>query len=82
MGLFGSRMSDEQLAAAKGKGQTANELNTLATKANGFGVSRQDARKADADLVKQVGRRTADRLKEDAVQRAGGAAKGLRKWFG
>ena len=77
-----SRMTPEQLAKVKGKAASGNELHQLASTANGFGVTRAAKEKADADLVKQVGKRKAERLKEDAAQRAGAAPKGLRKWLG
>lgn len=72
-----SRMTPQQLAEAKAKSQTANTLQALATKANGHGVNRTDARKAQQALESAVGKRKAAQLQEGALQRAGAAPKGL-----
>lgn len=83
MGLFSSsRMTPEQLAAAKGKAQTGNDLHRLASAANGFGVTRATREKAAAELEKQVGKGKAKRLQEDAARRAGAKPKGLGRFFG
>ena len=82
MGLFSSKMTPEQLAKAKGNGQTANQLNDLATKANGSGETRATAQKAAKDLERQVGKRKAAKLQEDALRRAGARPKGVGRFFG
>ncbi|WP_326646034.1 hypothetical protein OG884_15395 [Streptosporangium sp. NBC_01755] len=77
-----SKMTPAQLAAAKGAAKHSSDLGGLATAANGLGVSRADKAKAAAALEQRVGKRQAARLKEEALQRAGAAPKGLRRWFG
>lgn len=76
-----SRMTADQLAQAKDAAATSSDLGRLATAANGHGVTRADKAKAAAALEQQVGKRQAARLQEDALQRAGAAPKGLRRWF-
>lgn len=77
-----SRMTPEQLAAAKAKTDNANGLNAMATRANGHGVSRADKQKADAALIAAVGKRKAKQFKETALQRAGAPRRGLGRLFG
>ncbi|MEU0516666.1 hypothetical protein [Streptosporangium sp. NPDC006007] len=77
-----SKMTPAQIAAMKAKAETANTLNTLATAAIGGGVTRAAKERADAELVRAVGKRKAASLKEDALQRAGARPKGLRRFFG
>ncbi|KAB8192579.1 hypothetical protein FH608_024060 [Nonomuraea phyllanthi] len=75
-------MTDAQLAALKAKADTANTLNALAQAANGHGVTRVQARKAEAALVEAVGTRKANQMKEDALVRSGARPKGVRRFFG
>ncbi|MEV4081556.1 hypothetical protein ACGFJC_12995 [Nonomuraea fuscirosea] len=77
-----SRMTDAQLAALRAKSDTGNTLNALAQAANGHGVTRVQAREAEAALIEAVGARKADRLKEDALVRSGARPKGVRRFFG
>lgn len=77
------KMTDQQLAAAKAAADNRNTVHKLATAANGHGVTRQEARQADAALVAATGsRRKADKAKEAALQRAGARPKGLGRWLG
>lgn len=72
-----SRMTPEQLAKAKGLASTNNDRNKLATRAAGLGVSRADRERAAAELEKQVGKKKAAQLREDAIRQAGGGRRGL-----
>ncbi|WP_214110669.1 hypothetical protein [Acrocarpospora catenulata] len=76
-----SRMTPEQLAALKGRAAKADELNDLALLATGMSSTRVEARRADAELERRVGRRRAARLKEDIKVQAGARSKGLRRWL-
>lgn len=70
MRLIGrSRMTPEQLAAYKAGPQEANEIAKLAERANGHGVGRVDAAKAQAALVKKVGSAEAKRQQDHAIKR-------------
>ncbi|MBO4275166.1 hypothetical protein [Microbispora triticiradicis] len=82
MGLFSSKMTDAELAKAKGKGLSASHLNRLARQALGDGTNRAGQQQAAAELARTVGRRAAGRLKEDALRQAGARAKGLGRVFG
>lgn len=77
-----SRMTDAQLAKLKGKAQTSNEINKLATAANGHGVTSVERRKAQAALEQQLGKKGAAKAQETALQRAGAKPKGLGRFFG
>jgi hypothetical protein len=73
------RMPAEKLAKAKGKAQTTDTLNRLATTAlPSSGATRVEQRRAAAELERAVGPRKAKRLQEDALQRAGAKKRG---WF-
>lgn len=75
------RMSPEQLA--KAKSSTGNTLRKLALHANGHGgVTRVEARKAEQELERAVGKRKAKQMRESALQAAGAPPKGLRRFFG
>ncbi|MEU8199327.1 hypothetical protein AB0C10_36640 [Microbispora amethystogenes] len=82
MGLFSSKMTDAELAKARGKGVSASDLNRLARGALGDGTTRGEQQQADEELARVVGRREANRLKEDALRQAGARAKGLGRVFG
>jgi hypothetical protein len=75
------RMSPAQKAAAKAEVGAANDLTRLAIAANGHGVSRIDKDKANDALVRQVGRKKAAQVKEEALRRSGAGRKGLRDLF-
>lgn len=82
MGLFSSRMTDDQLARAKNGSQAANTLRTLAVAANGHGVTGTQRRQAQTALEGAVGKRQANKLKEDALRQAGARPKGIARLFG
>jgi hypothetical protein len=67
------RMSPEKLARAKSQAHNTNHLNQLAHTANGFGVSRDEQRKAEAELVRQRGERDSKRRIKDAARKARGS---------
>lgn len=78
-----SRMKPEQLAALRAAAENTNTLNALATKAVGGGnTTRAQQQKAQQDLKNAVGSKKAAKLQEQALQRAGAPAKGLRRLFG
>jgi uncharacterized sporulation protein YeaH/YhbH (DUF444 family) len=76
------RMSPQQLAKAKGQASTTNHIRALATAANGHGSTRQQQRKAEAELERALGSRRAKKAKEDALRSAGARPKGLGRFFG
>ncbi|MCT9932470.1 hypothetical protein N5079_19905 [Planotetraspora sp. A-T 1434] len=82
MGLFSSKMTDAQLAALKGKGQSSNDLRALAIAANGHEVNSSQKRRARQELERTVGKRKADKLQEDALRQAGARPKGVSRLFG
>jgi hypothetical protein len=75
-------MTPEQLKAAKGNALTGNTVASLATAANGLGVTRKERDQADGELVKRLGKRGAARAKEAALRSAGARPKGLGRFFG
>lgn len=77
-----SRMTPEQLAKVKDASARANRLTKLAEAAEGLGVTAAERRKAAAELEQEVGRRGAAAYRESALQRAGAAPKGIRRWIG
>jgi hypothetical protein len=81
-------MTPEQLAAYKDRSARANELNRLATKAAGLGVTSAEAQRAQAALIEATkdakgrpNQRKVKQLQEDALVRAGAKPKGLSRWF-
>jgi hypothetical protein len=74
-------MTPDQLAAAKGKARTNNDLHRLAMAANGLGVTRVERERAQGELERAVGKRRTTQLKETALQRAGARPKGLGRFF-
>jgi len=77
--MFGSRMTPDQLARAKGKARSTDDLNRLATTAlPSSGATRAEQRRAAAELQKRVKPREVKRLQEDALRRAGAKKRG---WF-
>lgn len=77
-----SKMTPEQLAGAKASANVQNSVHQLATMANGHGVSRTEARKAEKTLVTVFGTKKTKKFKEQALQRAGAKPKGLGRLFG
>lgn len=77
-----SRMTDKQRAELLAASELANSLNEMAIAANGHGVTRIEREKAQKALQKAVGKKNAAKLQESALQRAGAAPKGWRRFIG
>ncbi len=80
MGLFRSpdRLTDEQLAQAKGAAGHMNERTRLARTALGDNATRVQQQQANAELERRHGRKGAARIKEEEMQKNGAKKRG---WF-
>lgn len=79
MGLFSSRMSDDQLARVREAAQNTNHRNKLAREANRTG------KQSDRDaLVAACGgsEKKAAKALEDSMRQHGARGKGLSRWIG